>query len=82
MVLTGQVILHYKIMKRLDHGGIGEAYRAKDLTRGRDIAIKVLPEEFSLDWRNEGPFSTMETPSTGSPMRLISGVMFNYAHVV
>ena len=68
MVSTGQAISHYEIRRRLGQGGMCEIYRAKDLTLGRDIAIKVLPEKFSLDRRNEVPFSTMETPSTGSQL--------------
>jgi serine/threonine-protein kinase len=47
--LLGKSLGRYRILSLLGRGGMGEVYRAKDTTLGRDVAIKVLPPGFSID---------------------------------
>ncbi|MFN0123625.1 MAG: protein kinase domain-containing protein [Blastocatellia bacterium] len=50
MPLTkGKMFGPYEIRSQLGAGGMGEVWRAHDPRLARDIAIKVLPEEFSRD---------------------------------
>jgi TolB-like protein/Flp pilus assembly protein TadD len=45
----GTELASYEITGRLGKGGMGEVYRARDMKLKRDVAIKILPEEFSRD---------------------------------
>jgi len=47
--MIGTQLLHYQIEAHLGTGGMGEVYRARDATLGRQVAIKVLPQPLALD---------------------------------
>jgi Tol biopolymer transport system component len=46
---TGAMVGPYRIDRLIGAGGMGEVYRARDTTLGRDVAIKVLPDAFTSD---------------------------------
>jgi serine/threonine protein kinase len=45
----GTKLAHYEVLEPIGKGGMGEVYRARDTKLERDVAIKVLPEEFAKD---------------------------------
>jgi Tol biopolymer transport system component len=46
---SGAQLGPYRISGKIGAGGMGEVYRASDSRLGREVAVKVLPAEFSAD---------------------------------
>jgi serine/threonine protein kinase len=47
--VIGTRLSHYEITAHLGTGGMGEVYQASDSKLGRNVAIKILPDEFARD---------------------------------
>ncbi len=47
--MIGKTLSHYKVIEKIGQGGMGEVYRAEDTNLSREVAIKVLPEQFTQD---------------------------------
>lgn len=48
-ILEGSRFGHYEVIARLGAGAMAEVYRARDLTLGRQVALKVLPAQVLTD---------------------------------
>src|SRR2546425_2647461 len=52
MITIGMQLGSHEITGLLGRGGMGEVYRARDTKVRREVAIKVLPDEFSRGTEN------------------------------
>ena len=61
----GSKLGRYEIHSLIGVGGMGEVYRASDPKIGRDVAIKVLPADFSADQERVARFE-LEAQAAGA----------------
>ncbi len=70
--MIGKTLSHYKVIEKIGQGGMGEVYRAEDTNLSRDVAIKVLPEQFTKDPQRLARFS-LDLPAMINQRTAIEG---------
>jgi len=48
-IVMGRTLNHYEIIEQIGAGGMGKVYRARDTSLGREVALKLLPNEWMTD---------------------------------
>ncbi len=49
MLRRDEMLSHYRLIEQIGEGGMGVVWRALDTTLGREVAVKILPDDVQAD---------------------------------
>src|SRR5215831_16679560 len=64
-MVSGQMIGHYRVVRRLGSGGMGEVLLAEDTQLERPVALKLMSEELAKDPNQRKRFRTEAKAASG-----------------
>jgi len=67
--LVGRRLGGYEFLSLIDEGGMGQVYRARDLSLPRDVAVKVVSPAFAYDPVRRARFRQEAEVLSRSPIR-------------
>ncbi len=47
LIMNGSIVSHYRIIKKIGSGGMGDVYLAEDTKLDRVVALKILPRDLA-----------------------------------
>ena len=60
-------LLHYRLVEQIGEGGMGVVWKGLDTTLDREVAIKILPEQFAANAERSARFKReAKVPGQGS----------------
>jgi len=76
--LAPDTISHYRILRKLDRGGMGEVFLAEDTKLGRPLALKLLLAEYTRDPRRLARFEQEARAGLGDSERAFAALEESY----
>lgn len=67
--MLNTAVSHYRLLRKLGAGGMGELYEAEDLRLSRHVALKFLPEPVAADPRSLERFEREARAASNRPTR-------------
>ena len=76
--MVGTTISHYKVLEKIGQGGMGTVYSAEDTNLSREVAIKVLPAQFTQDPQRLARFEREANPTKPRHLITVRGIGYRF----